>query len=45
MDIERRRLKNLLLAGFQSGPAIVVNANYFKDLRNQVMALNRKTKE
>ncbi len=45
MDIERGRLKNLLLAGFQSGPAIVVNANYFKDLRNQVMALNRKTKE
>ena len=45
MDIERGQLKNLLLAGFQSGPAIVVNANYFKDLRNQVMALNRKTKE
>lgn len=45
MDIERGRLKNVLLTGFQSGPVIVVNANYFKDLRNQVMALNRQTKE
>jgi hypothetical protein len=45
MDIERKRLKNLLLAGFRSGPAIVGDANYFEDLRNKIMEWNRKTKE
>ncbi len=45
MDIERKRLKNLLFAGFQSGPATEVNADYFKDLRNKIMEWNRKTKE
>lgn len=37
-DQERSRLRDLLLAGAQSPPAVTVNGAYFKGLRQRVRA-------